>query len=363
MDGKMFFNKRYLLVFVLVLLFVSLAGLAMAATDNIDFMGTVGFSVASGEEVMEHTDYIPTPFPSGGTVPSGGKDKFVCHGACGYFDFRYTPPSGVPDETIHLGTLKPGLVRIIGPILHDNPGDERRTKIVKTSPTSEEELCDEGMVVSDVCEYTASSGSTVEIQFEDSVAIRGVEYYNNWYFGGARMAEQGSVTRGGDCDPGYAVAGIQYFQYNPSDYGWGDGDGLHCKEIGGSGEKYYNWYSGGTRGSEQGTYGTGMGDCPTGQFVVGLQYFGLPGVHSDATDNIGIYCKEIGGSNEYKFNWVNNPSDPRDPEQGVQGQGTGMGVCPPEMVVVGIQYFDGISGFSDAIDGFGVHCRTVWDWE
>ncbi len=138
-----------------------------------------------------------------------------------------------------------------------------------------------------------------ELSIEQGALSFGAHHYSNWYTGGARDAEQGS--HGGDpgtgeCPAGSVVAGVQYFEGGHSD--WVDGIGVLCRELewNGAGFTYEsgtadNWYFGGTRGAEQGTHGVGMGECASGQFVTGVQYF--EGGHSDWVDGVGVRCREL----------------------------------------------------------------------
>ncbi|MEM9452728.1 MAG: hypothetical protein AAGF11_01030, partial [Myxococcota bacterium] len=130
-------------------------------------------------------------------------------------------------------------------------------------------------------------------------------------------------------------------------------------ELGGSSN--HNWYSGGSRGAEQGTHGIGMGDCPPGAMVVGLEAY--EGGNADWTDGIGVHCREVTivdgqvsfGADSYS-NWYT--SGPRSAEQGTHG-GEGNGDCPPGQVVTGVQYFEG--GNADWVDGIGFRCQAI-EW-
>ncbi len=189
---------------------------------------------------------------------------------------------------------------------------------------------------------------------------------NNWYSGGPRAAEQG--THGvsmGDCPAGYVVVGAKAYEGGNAD--WTDGIGTNCREItidaGGlsfGADSYFNWYFGGPRVAEQGTHGgdPGTGECPAGSVVVGVQYF--EGGFSDWVDGIGVHCQQLQwsgggftfGASTY-FNWYFG--GPRGGEQGTHGLGAGD--CPPGQVVAGMQYFEG--GLSDWVDGVGIRCRDL----
>lgn len=189
---------------------------------------------------------------------------------------------------------------------------------------------------------------------------------HNWYSGGARGAEQGTHGIGlGDCPAGYMVVGLKAYEGGNSD--WTDGIGVHCREVtlangavSFGAEHYSNWYTGGTRGAEQGTHGgdPGSGDCAPGSVVVGVQYF--EGGNSDWVDGIGVHCQQLewhGGGFTYGdssySNWYFGGS--RGAEQGTHG--TGQGDCAPGQVATGIQYFEG--GNSDWVDGVGLRCREL----
>ncbi len=189
---------------------------------------------------------------------------------------------------------------------------------------------------------------------------------HNWYTGGTRDDEQGTHGTGmGDCPAGYAVVGVKAYEGGGSD--WTDGIGVHCREISidqGAltfGADYYdNWYFGGARGAEQGTHGgdPGTGECPAGSIVAGVQYF--EGGGSDWVDGIGLYCVELqwtGASFAHQSSSYHNwyQGGPRDDEQGTHG--VGAGACDPGQLVTGVQYFEG--GGSDWVDGLGVRCRDL----
>ena len=178
--------------------------------------------------------------------------------------------------------------------------------------------------------------------------VNSADVFYNWYTGGPRGAEQGTHGTGmGDCPQGHVVVGLQYFEGGNSD--WVDGIGVHCQSLSDVGGLLWNWYGGGARGAEQGTHGTGMGDCPFGQVVVGIQYF--EGGNSDWVDGIGVHCKSLLGSAGLFWNWYSGGA--RGAEQGTHG--SGLGECPSGQIVVGVQYFEG--GNSDWVDGVGMHCR------
>jgi hypothetical protein len=170
-----------------------------------------------------------------------------------------------------------------------------------------------------------------------------LDTFHNWYTGGPRGAEQGThgLIFPGDCPAGSAVVGVQYFEGGNSD--WVDSIGVACWGPS-TGYVFHNWYSGGARGAEQGTHGTGFGLCPWGSVVNGLQYFdGAPG---DAIDGVGVQCDT---SPVTRNNWF--------PTQVTSEQGNyspALGVCPSGRVVVGVQVFEGTSIFpddwTDAID-------------
>jgi hypothetical protein len=167
---------------------------------------------------------------------------------------------------------------------------------------------------------------------------------SNWYVTGPRTGEQGThgAIGPGDCPAGSAVVGVQYFEGGNSD--WVDGIGVACwgPTVG---FFFSNWYSGGIRGSEQGTHGTGMGLCPWGKVVTGVQYFDS----ADWVDGLGVEC----GSPRTVSNWF---PDVVTGEQGVHSPVTMD--CPNGLVVVGLQAFSGTTpGFTeDWVDGIGVHC-------
>jgi hypothetical protein len=142
-------------------------------------------------------------------------------------------------------------------------------------------------------------------------------------------------------------------------YGVGEnGEALWALTSYGS-NSYDNWWAGNERGEEQGTHGSGLGDCPAGQVVVGVRYY--EGGHADWTshinqdwvDGIGVHCKSLTDGSELFFNWSSDDADLE--EQGTHG--LGMGDCPADQVVVGIQYFEG--GGDDWVDGIGVHCQSI----
>jgi hypothetical protein len=182
---------------------------------------------------------------------------------------------------------------------------------------------------------------------DGAASLYGASEYFNWFASCLRGAEQGTHGTGiGDCPAGSVVVGVQYFEGGNAD--WVDGIGMACWGPN-KGYTYHNWYTGGSRGSEQGTHGTGFG-CPGGKVVVGIQYF--EGGNADWVDGIGVACwaKDTGYS---YYNWYTGGS--RGGEQGTHG--TGLGLCPGGKVVVGIQYFEG--GNSDWVDGIGVHCSDM----
>lgn len=161
---------------------------------------------------------------------------------------------------------------------------------------------------------------------------------HNWYSGGTPNDEQTVAVGLGNCPAGSAVVGVQYFEGGNSD--WVDGVGMACWGPT-TGYTFHNWYSGGVRGGEQGTHGTGMGLCPWGRVVKGIQYFDGPG---DAVDGLGVHCEAPRHIN----NWF---PDHTTSEQG--NRFPALGDCPVAGdVVVGIQYFDR----GDWVDGIGIHC-------
>ncbi|WP_437535831.1 hypothetical protein WME79_15240 [Sorangium sp. So ce726] len=187
-----------------------------------------------------------------------------------------------------------------------------------------------------------------------SLAFAGNSAYYNWYFEGTpRGPEQGTHGTGmGHCPPSSVVNGVQYFDGGDSD--WMDGIGVSCINLHTRQETYHNWYTGGVLGSEQGTHLSGGGKCPAGHVVNGVQYFG--GGDSDWVDGIGLSCLRLSDGEVHSVNWYTG-REPRGSEQGTQG--SGMGMCPPGMVVTGIQYFEG--GYSDWVDGLGVVCSDAPD--
>lgn len=170
---------------------------------------------------------------------------------------------------------------------------------------------------------------------------------SNWWLPGmSRGAEQGShgVIGPGDCPAGSAVVGVQYFEGGNSD--WVDGIGVACwgPNIG---YVFFNWFSGGGRTGEQGTHGQGMGLCPWGRVVTGVQYFDGS---SDWVDGLGVEC----GSPRMVSNWF------PDVVTGEQGVYSPAGLdCPSGLVVVGLQAFSGTGGTEDWVDGIGVHCGPL----
>jgi hypothetical protein len=170
-----------------------------------------------------------------------------------------------------------------------------------------------------------------------------------WYFGGARDSdgedtEQGTHGVGpGDCPSGQAVVGIQYFDGTSADPDAVDGVAIHCSDG--------TWYTSDAPSLEQGRGDVGLGDCASGH-VVGVQYFDGAGGNRDAVDGIGMLC-----SDGTPYNWYTGgarDSDGEDTEQGTHGVGPGN--CPSGQAVVGIQYFDGTSADPDAVDGVAMHC-------
>ena len=173
---------------------------------------------------------------------------------------------------------------------------------------------------------------------------------SNWWLpGDMRGPEQGTGGNigPGDCPAGSAVIGVQYFEGGNSD--WVDGIGVACwgpNLPSAGGYVWLNWYGGGPRDSEQGTHGVGMGLCPWGRAVTGVQYFDSD---ADWVDGLGVKCE----SPRSVYNWFPDHIF----QSNEQGNRLPAGLeCPAGLVVVGLQYFEGVSGNSDAIDGIGVHC-------
>jgi hypothetical protein len=171
--------------------------------------------------------------------------------------------------------------------------------------------------------------------------------YHNWLFPfAARGVEQGTHGTGpGECLSGYVVVGIQYHEHTNDQI---DGVGMLCRNA--SGVEYKrNWYETGPRGPEHGS-GTVELKCPAGAKVIGIQYF--EGGWSDWVDGVGIHCQRPDGTETW-MNWL--VSLPRGPEQGTHG--TGPEDCPDGQAVVGVQYFEG--GWADWVDGVGMHCKDI----
>lgn len=192
---------------------------------------------------------------------------------------------------------------------------------------------------------------TLDIQSQDWVP--GFQGTQNWYTSGTRTAEQGSHGQGmGDCPPGQVVIGVQYYEGGSSD--WVDGIGVACGSINNPQEiiSSNNWlFNGAPRTSEQGTHGQGPGLCPRGFVVTGIQYY--EGGNSDWVDGIGELCYSPQTKEFLQDNWYTGGE--RNSEQGTHGGGTGW--CPQEQVAIGVQYFEG--GNADWVDGIGIHCGLI----
>jgi hypothetical protein len=188
----------------------------------------------------------------------------------------------------------------------------------------------------------------------------GANTYNNWWAGNERGEEQGTHGSGlGDCPAGQVVVGVRYYECGYADWtdkinnDWVDGIGVHCQSLSDGSELFFNWSEDEADLDEQGTHGLGMGDCPSGEVVVGLQYF--EGGDDDWVDGIGVHCQSLAADaadvTESFHNWYVDGE--RGDEQGTHG--VGMGDCPAGSKVVGVQYFEG--GNDDWVDGIGVHCQ------
>ncbi|MCB0193636.1 MAG: helix-turn-helix domain-containing protein [Anaerolineae bacterium] len=146
----------------------------------IEYMDQNEFIVQPGEGWLEHSAYKPH-FNSKAesiVIEAGEKPMFLCHGPC---------PEGLTyhhKDVQTEGEAGPGsIVRILGPILHDNPHDQKRTQIV-LNPNGQgdyEEVlfeCPEEDWVQNDCEYVVPEGvfGVIGVYFEDSLAVRGVEF-------------------------------------------------------------------------------------------------------------------------------------------------------------------------------------------
>ncbi|MBU1110908.1 hypothetical protein KKB83_04810 [Patescibacteria group bacterium] len=144
---------------------------------DIEFF-TEDFLVQPGEGYMYHVEYVPylnegddpitvEPYVGSPEYPYGA---FRCNGGGCPTDYVYHYRDTEFDGVQGTGTK----ITVVGPILHDNPGDGRRTQILVNGTVVYE--CPEGWVAP-TCEYTLQEGESglVAVHFQDSVAIRELE--------------------------------------------------------------------------------------------------------------------------------------------------------------------------------------------
>lgn len=137
-----------------------------ATATSIEYKAKQSFTVQPGEGWLEHTKYNqPQKNTSGNPMTVGplAEDAFLCVGGeCPqYLSYHY-------GDVVDMGTLSVGTQIRLKNYLHDNPGDGRRTRIMKDG--QEVKVCDEGWVAPD-CVYVVSQTGHYKVKFEDSVAV------------------------------------------------------------------------------------------------------------------------------------------------------------------------------------------------
>lgn len=149
---------------------LALQTVTAATATSIEYKAQQAFTVQPGEGWLEHTKYNQpqkntTNSPM--TVGPLAHDAFLCKGGeCPqYLTYHY-------GDVVDMGTVQAGTQIRMQNYLHDNPGDGRRTRIMKGS--QEVKVCEEGWVAPD-CIYVVTDTANYKVKFEDSVAVEVVK--------------------------------------------------------------------------------------------------------------------------------------------------------------------------------------------